>query len=169
MSASSMPFQQIFWPGSRLIVYGTGIGATVSELVQLGYPAHGWERSVEFLEAEVQSDRLLENHLELVETSKPVLYTPVDGMICANLFEQLQPHEVFSELLSIRELIKEFGRLVVPHQLGSDFSAEQFILLAQRVGFSCIEHHAQGLVFTKRAVAGQPLDRIESVLRNDRK
>lgn len=170
MSASSMmPYQQIFWPGSSLVVFGKDVGATVSQIMQLGYPVHGWERSIENFEAAVQNDRLLEKHLELVDARKPVLYVPVDGMICANLFEQLQPHEVFSELLSIRELIKEFGRLVVPHQPDSDFSVEQFILLAQRVGFSCIEQHAQGLVFTKRAVAGQPLDRIESVLRNDRK
>lgn len=191
-------FQASFWPGARILDVGAGSGRDLRILLDMGYNAYGIEPSSGLRERAIATYPMLNDRLLAGGLPESIEFYPgsFDGIVCSAVLMHIPHSQLFDALITLRNLLKDNGRLLlsIPAQrpdvvaqrdpkgrLFETLQAEQLKLLCARLGLECItEYHnddAMGraetswatLLFVKRASLGQPLDRIESVLRNDKK
>jgi 2-polyprenyl-3-methyl-5-hydroxy-6-metoxy-1,4-benzoquinol methylase len=191
-------FQASFWPGARILDVGAGSGRDLRTLLDMGYNAYGIEPSNGLRERAIAAHPILSDRLLAGGLPEPIDFYPgsFDGIVCSAVLMHIPHSQLFDALITLRNLLKDNGRtlLSIPAarpdvlaqrdakgRLFETLQAEQLKLLCSRLGLDCItEYHnddAMGraetrwvtLLFVKRASLGQPLDRIESFLRNDKK
>jgi SAM-dependent methyltransferase len=144
------------------------------------------------------AERILAGELPDGLPGKKELGGPFDGIVCSAVLQHLPRHQLFDTVFSIRSLLVERGRLLVsvPHgrvgDQGSDRDAQgrlfngvsggELDLLFERGGFQNIGRWVNpdslgrpgrdwltALYELRTAAASRPLDRIEAILRRDRK
>lgn len=191
-------FQSSFWPGARILDVGAGSGRDLRKLLELGYNAYGVEPSDGLRAEALARYPILRDRLLAGAVPAPLDFYPgtFDGVVCSAVLMHLPSNQLFDALVALRSLLKEHGRLLISipaarpdvvdqrddkGRLFAHLPVEQLKLLCARLGLECItEYHnddAMGraqtswatLLFVKRSAVGKPLDRIEQVLRNDKK
>ncbi len=191
-------FQASFWPGARILDVGAGSGRDLRKLLELGFNAYGVEPSDGLRQRAVATYPMLRDRLLAGGLPEAIDFYPgsFDGIVCSAVLMHIPHSQLFDALITLRKLLKDHGRMLLSipaarpdvvaqrdpkGRLFETLQAEQLKLLCARLGLDCItEYHnddAMGraetswttLLFVKRASLGQPLDRIESVLRNDKK
>lgn len=191
-------FQASFWPGARILDVGAGSGRDLRTLLDMGYNAYGIEPSNGLRELAIAAHPILSDRLLAGGLPEPIDFYPgsFDGIVCSAVLMHIPHSQLFDALITLRNLLKDNGRMLLSipaarpdvvaqrdakGRLFETLQAEQLKLLCSRLGLDCItEYHnddAMGraetrwvtLLLVKRASLGQPLDRIESVLRNDKK
>jgi 2-polyprenyl-3-methyl-5-hydroxy-6-metoxy-1,4-benzoquinol methylase len=183
--------------GSEILDVGSGSGRDVNALLSKGYQAYGIEPTKGFIEQAINKnsqlkDRLFSGSLPNIPTEK--IY---DGVLCSAVLMHLPKTELFDSLINLRGLLKSGGRLLVSipserPELNSErrdldgrlfekLHPEYLILLCARLGLELVSsfknddslnragHSWITLLFQKSSGTGRTLDRIESVLRNDKK
>lgn len=184
-------------PGSRILDVGCATGRDLNALLRSGYDAYGIEPVAELREMAIEqraelASRLMQGALPGFESD--VLY---EGVLCSAVLMHIPQGQQLEVFLELRGLLKLGGRLLlsVPDGRGNldeeyrDPNGRLFIptdperirLIAEQIGFTFIskstDTDALGrcgyswstLIFEKSSDATRPLDRIESVLRNDKK
>jgi SAM-dependent methyltransferase len=191
-------FQSSFWPGARILDVGAGSGRDLRKLLELGYNAYGVEPSDGLRAEALARYPMLRDRLLAGAVPAPLGFYPgtFDGVVCSAVLMHLPSNQLFDALVALREQLKDHGRLLISipaarpdvidqrddkGRLFAHLPVEQLKLLCARLGLECItEYHnddAMGragtswatLLFVKRAAVGKPLDRIEQVLRKDKK
>ena len=190
-------FAASFPTGARVLDIGAGSGRDLRRLLELGYNAYGVEPTDELRERALATYPILKGRFEkgTLPDSIPY-YGGFDGILCSAVLMHLPSNQHFDALVAMRNLLNDHGRLLISipaerpdiednrdtaGRLFETIPPEQLKLLCQRLGLECIDEFnnddamgRQGtrwatLLFVKRSKLGQPLDRIESVLRNDKK
>lgn len=191
-------FPSSFLKGSKILDVGAGSGRDVRKLLELGFDAYGAEPVGEFRDLAVAKHPELEKRIfQGSLPDNLVSYQKYDGVVCSAVLMHLPPNVLFDAILALRDVLTEQGRLLISiplkrsdvtadhrdehGRLFNPLTANQLKLLCKRLAFDCIEEHktddALGrndtawhtLLFVRKSAAGKPLDRIESVLRNDKK
>ncbi len=190
-------FCSSFAEKGRILDIGSGSGRDICKLLDLGYDAFGIEPCDELRKKSLSKSHSLEGRI--VSGSLPNIDTSkqYDGILCSAVFMHIPISEHLDSLINIRALLKPSGRLLISipkarpnldtesrDQQGRLFESlepEKLKLLCARLGLQCIteysnkdslgrvDHEWVTLLFEKKLSLGRPLDRIESVLRNDRK
>lgn len=190
-------YQTSFSANSSLLDIGAGSGRDLRKMLELGYDAYGMEPCDELRQAAIKKHPELSARLS--SGSLPNLTTTAlyDGIVCSAVFMHLPEHDHLDALINIRNCLKPNGRFLIsipiarPNlnkenrdsdgRLFQPISSDKIKLLCARLGLECItehnnedalgraEHVWRTLLFQKKTMLGRPLDRIESVLRNDRK
>jgi len=190
-------FTSSFLPGSKVLDVGCAAGRDVARLLELGFDGYGLEPCQELIDAGLQRYPELKGRLEAGGLPhQATRYETYDGVVCSAVLMHLPSSDLFDALIALRKLLKVDGRLLVSIPLERDdihgnrdqhnrlfepLKPEQLTLLCKRLGLDLINDWDNDdsagregirwvtLLFVKRASVGKPLDRIESVLRNDRK
>lgn len=190
-------FEVSFPKGGKILDVGAGSGRDIRALLALGYDAHGIEPSntlrINATQAHSElSDRIYEGALPNIPHQEQY-----DGILCSAVLMHLPKSELFDALINLRALLKPRARLLVSiplkrpglnedhrdsdGRLFSELHPEYLSLLCARLGLELIssfqnsdslerpDHEWTTLLFQKNSRSGHPLDRIESVLRNDNK
>lgn len=197
-SGIAQHFTSSFRPGSKVLDVGAGSGRDLRQLLKLGFDAYGAEPVAEFRKLAVEQHpelqgRLFEGGLPGNITS----YQKYDGVLCSAVLMHVPQNQLFDAVLALRDLLTEQGRLLISipasrtdiednhrdeqGRLFNPVTPDQLKLLCKRLAFDCMAEHISDdalgragtswhtLLFVRRSSTGKPLDRIESVLRNDRK
>lgn len=197
-SGIAQHFASSFLPNSKVLDVGAGSGRDLRQLLKLGFDAYGAEPIAELRTLALDQypelqGRLFEGSLPSGVTS----YQKYDGVLCSAVLMHLPHNQLFDAILALRDLLVEQGRLLISipaarpdldeqhrdpdGRLFNPITPEQLKLLCKRLAFDCISEHVSDdalgragtswhtLLFVRRSAIGKPLDRIESVLRNDRK
>ncbi|MCH8479188.1 MAG: methyltransferase domain-containing protein [Wenzhouxiangella sp.] len=191
-------FPTSFTSGSRILDVGAGSGRDLRELLKLGFDAYGVEPADKMREMVIANHPQLKHRLFAGSLPNELTsYVKYDGIVCSAVLMHLPSNLLFDSMVTLRDLLVEKGRLLISIPASrTDISAEhrdahdrlfspitpnQLKLLCKRLALECIEEHIDTdslgragtswctLLFVKQSAAGKPLDRIESVLRNDRK
>ena len=190
-------FDVSFPKGCSVLDVGSGSGRDLNTLLSKGYDAYGVEPSESFRKYAVNKtpaleERLLSGSLPVIQTGKAY-----DGILCSAVLMHLPKSELFDSLINLRTLLKAGGRLLISipaerpglcadrrdsdGRLFEELHPEYLILLCARLGLELVssfnnedslnrENHSWiTLLFQKSTGTGRTLDRIESVLRNDKK
>lgn len=190
-------FPLSFPKGSKVLDVGAGSGRDLKTLLALDYDAYGVEPSEPLRQHAIQktpglSDRLYAGALP--DISMPDTY---DGILCSAVLMHLPEYELLDALVNLRQLLNDKGRLLISipesrpdldenrrdadGRLFEALESSHLTLLCARLGLESIGEYRNEdslgragygwitLLFQKRASIGRPLDRIESVLRNDKK
>ncbi|RUO34269.1 methyltransferase domain-containing protein [Aliidiomarina sanyensis] len=197
-SGISKHFSSSFAEGASVLDVGAGSGRDVRELLSQGFDAYGVEPSDALRKLALKhhpelTERLFAGQLP----DKLSTYKKYDGVVCSAVLMHLPPNVLFDSILALRDLLNVNGRLLISipasrPDIGTDdrdrhgrlfnpITPGQLKLLCKRLAFECIAEHDDGdalgraetswhtFLFVRRSSLGKPLDRIESVLRNDRK
>ena len=186
-----------FKSGSKLLDIGCGSGRDVIAALELGYDAYGVEPSDALRRMSLEKHPELSSRI--LEGSLPRLaFTDMyDGILCSAVFMHIPVVDQVDALISMRNRLHEQSRLLISipaPRMGLDhehrdsngrlftpINPEQLKLLCIRLGFRFISQFDNDdalnrsdvrwftLLFEKGASKFRSLDRIESVLRNDRK
>ncbi|WP_151671690.1 methyltransferase domain-containing protein [Nitrincola schmidtii] len=186
-----------FKSGSKLLDVGCGSGRDVIAALELGYDAYGVEPSDALREISVEKHPELSNRILEGSLPKLALSEMYDGILCSAVFMHIPIVDQVDALISMRNLLQDQGRLLISipaprtglnndhrdsnGRLFTPINSEQLKLLCIRLGFRFISQFDNEdalnrsdvrwytLLFEKGASKLRSLDRIESVLRNDRK
>lgn len=190
-------FAVSFPTGSSIMDVGAGSGRDLNALLSMGYDAYGIEPSESLRNLAIAKTPELEHRLfagALPGIQHAVAY---DGVLCSAVFMHIPQTDQVEALISLRNLLKPGGRLLmsIPSSrpdIGDDqrdlegrlfelVKPEHLQLLAARLGLELISRFDNAdslgrvevswttLLFERRQSNARPLDRIESVLRNDHK
>jgi 2-polyprenyl-3-methyl-5-hydroxy-6-metoxy-1,4-benzoquinol methylase len=191
-------FTSSFLPGSRVLDVGAGSGRDLRKLLELGFDAYGAEPTAELRDLAITRHPHLEKRLfEGSLPSNLTSYQKYDAVVCSAVLMHIPQNQLFDSILALRDLLTEQGRLLISipasrtdvsddardanGRLFNPITPEQLKLLCKRLAFECMAEHVSDdglqrkgtswhtLLFVRRSATGKPLDRIESVLRNDRK
>lgn len=184
-------------PASQILDVGCGSGRDLRALLAAGYNAFGIEPVEELRRAAIQRYPSLSRCLWSGALPGLSLDEKYDGILCSAVLMHIPQGQQLEAFLDIRNLLKVGGRLLLSipatrDDLDEDFrdpdgrlfvptDPERIRLIAEQIGFTFISHTQDTdsldrpgyawntLIFEKSSEANRPLDRIESVLRNDRK
>lgn len=189
--------QSSFLSGACILDIGAGSGRDLRKLLSLGYDAYGAEpcdelRTKALLKSPELNSRFFSGTLPGLESNMTY-----DGILCSAVFMHIPESEHLDALINIRALLTPNGRLLIsiPNarpdldqqqrdqqgRLFEHIAPDKLKLLCARLGLECIAeynnedslgrtaHDWVTLLFQKRMALGRPLDRIETVLRNDKK
>jgi len=184
-------------PASQILDVGCGTGRDLRALLAAGYNAFGIEPVEELRQAAIQRYPSLSGCLRSGALPGFSVDDKYDGILCSAVLMHIPQGQQLEAFLDIRNLLKVGGRLLLSIPATRDDLDEEFRdpdgrlfvptdperirLIAEQIGFTFISHSndedALGrsgyswntLIFEKSSEANRPLDRIESVLRNDRK
>ena len=184
-------------PASQILDVGCGSGRDLRALLAAGYNAFGIEPVEELRRAAIQRYPSLSSCLWSGALPGFSVDEKFDGVLCSAVLMHIPQGQQLETFLDIRNLLKVGGRLllsipVTRDDLDEDFrdpdgrlfvptDPERIRLIAEQIGFTFISHTQDNdslgrpgyawntLIFEKSSEANRPLDRIESVLRNDRK
>lgn len=191
-------FGTSFLPGTKVLDVGAGSGRDLRQLLKLGFDAYGAEPTAAIRELTVAKhpelkQRIFDGSLPNNLTS----YQKYDAVLCSAVLMHVPQNQLFDAVLALRDLLTEQGRLLISipasrsgiqtdnrdenGRLFNPVTPDQLKLLCKRLAFDCTAEHVRDdalgrsgttwhtLLFVRRSSTGKPLDRIESVLRNDRK
>ena len=187
-------FPLAFRPGSRVLDIGCGSGRDLTALLKQGYDAHGIEPVPEMRQEALQA------HPELVgrvsDSGLPKIAREacsVDGVLCSAVWMHLPEQQMFDAAYSIRQVLRQHGRLLVSvpqsspasrdenGRLFTQVGPEQIQLLFERLGFQQIgrwdtqdtlgrDRQWATLLFELRVGSAlRPIDQIEGILNRDKK
>lgn len=184
-------------PASQILDVGCGSGRDLRALLGAGYNAFGIEPVEELRRAAIQRYPSLSSCLWSGVLPGFSVDKKFDGVVCSAVLMHIPQGQQLEAFLDIRNLLKVGGRLLLSipatrDDLDGDFrdpdgrlyvptDPERIRLIAEQIGFTFISHTQDNdslgrsgyawntLIFEKTSEANRPLDRIESVLRNDRK
>ncbi len=184
-------------PASQILDVGCGSGRDLRALLGAGYNAFGIEPVEELRRAAIQRHPSLSSCLWSGVLPGFSVDKKFDGVVCSAVLMHIPQGQQLEAFLDIRNLLKVGGRLLLSipasrDDLDEDFrdpdgrlfvptDPERIRLIAEQIGFTFISHTQDTdslgrpgyawntLIFEKSSEANRPLDRIESVLRNDRK
>lgn len=190
-------FLSSFPTSASILDVGAGSARDLNKLLNLGYDAYGVEPCEQLRTLAILKTPNLVNRLNLGALPAINDSQQYDGVLCSAVLMHIPASEHLDALVNIRSLLKLKGRLLlsIPGErpdiddeqrdgqgrLFEHIEPDKLKLLCARLGMECIaEYHNDDslgrlgynwvtLLFQKKAALGRPLDRIESVLRNDRK
>ena len=191
-------FSQAFpQPGSRILDIGCGTGRDLRALIAAGYKASGIEPVDELREQAILNHPELSDCLKPGALPGYTEEKKYDGILCSAVLMHILQGQQLEAFLDIRNLLKVGGRLLLSlpadrEDLDDEYrdpdgrlfiptDPQRIRLIAEQLGFTFLslntDDDALGrpgyswntLIFEKSNEANRPLDRIESVLRNDRK
>lgn len=190
----------VFDDGARILDVGAGSGRDTALLLRLGYNAYG----VEPCEALRQAAEARHSDLDgrLGNNALPQLGQPFggvfDGVVCSAVLMHLQKAEILDAAISLRNVLKENGKLLLSVPLArpgldsqhrdpqgrlfTPLAPDYLQLLFERIGFQLLEkwestdamaregHAWCTFLFKARYGSGsRPLDLIEGILNRDKK
>lgn len=190
-------FPMAFLPGSRVLDVGCASGRDLKALLAQGYDAYGIEPVDAMREMAIAHAPELSSRIQAGQLPDIQINERFDGVICSAVLMHISAGQQLESFVNLRNLIKVGGRLLlsVPDSrddLDADFrdpqgrlflpmESDRVCLLAEQLGLVLISkfrsHDALGrggmswnvLLFEKSSENNRPLDRIESVLKHDRK
>ena len=191
-------FSQAFpQPGSRILDIGCGTGRDLRALIAAGYKACGIEPVDELRKRTIQNHPELSDCLKPGVLPGYKEEKKYDGILCSAVLMHIPQGQQLEAFLDIRNLLKVGGRLLLSLPADRDDLDDEYRdpdgrlfiptdpqrirLIAEQIGFTFLSlstdddalgragHSWNTLIFEKSNEANRPLDRIESVLRNDRK
>ena len=191
-------FSQAFpQPGSRILDIGCGTGRDLRALIAAGYKACGIEPVDELRKRAIQNHPELSDCLKPGVLPGYKEEKKYDGILCSAVLMHIPQGQQLEAFLDIRNLLKVGGRLLLSLPADRDDLDDEYRdpdgrlfiptdpqrirLIAEQIGFTFLSlstdddalgragHSWNTLIFEKSNEANRPLDRIESVLRNDRK
>ena len=190
-------FPVSFPAGASVIDIGAGSGRDLKALLSMGYEACGIEPSDKLRALAIAKEPELEHRLFSGALPSIQHSTAYDGVLCSAVFMHIPQADQVEALISLRNLLKPGGHLLmsVPSSrpdIGEDrrdhegrlfevVKPEHLQLLAARLGLELISRFDNTdslgragvawttLLFERRQNDARSLDRIESVLRNDKK
>ncbi|WP_051298571.1 methyltransferase domain-containing protein [Marinobacterium litorale] len=190
-------FSVSFPAGAKVLDVGAGSGRDLRELLTQGYDAYGVEPSESLRKLAIDHHPHLQSRLFSGQLPQIVLPDQYDGILCSAVFMHLPEMDHVEALINLRDLLRPGGRLLVsiPTQrpdIGSDnrdgdgrlfhsIAPDHLILLGARLGLEYVSRFDNSdslgrggiqwasLLFQRSTGLVRTLDRIESVLRNDRK
>jgi SAM-dependent methyltransferase len=190
-------FPMAFLPGSRVLDVGCGSGRDLKALLAQGYDAYGVEpvdglRSQAVALCPSLSTRIHAGYLPEVRSDKPF-----DGVLCSAVLMHVPVGEQLEAFVNLRNLLKVGGRLLLSlpspradldpqhrdpgGRLFLPLEADRVRLIAEQLGLvflgqftnddalgrSDMQWHV--MLFEKSSERNRPLDRIEAVLKHDKK
>ncbi len=192
-------FSTVFVEGMKILDIGCGSGRDMAILIQYGIDIYGVDASPEMVQYAQEKYPELQAKIDigvLPNLGKP-FGGEFDGVLCSAVLMHLPKEELFDAAFSIRNLMKEGGRLLVsmPHdrpdidehcrdskgRLFNSVKPEYLQLLFERLGFSIIgkwkteDSTRPGyswftIAFNlKYSGSIRPIDQVESVLTRDKK
>ena len=183
--------------GQRILDIGCGSGRDLRALLEQGFDAYGTEPVDEMREFAIREFPILKDRISAQSLPGITYGSPFDGIVCSAVLMHIPLGQQLEAFINLRELLKVGGRLLLslPAQrpdlddehrdpdgrLFLPMDPERIRLLAEQIGFTFLslsqnkdalgrpEHDWNIFLFEKAGVATRPLDRVESVIKNDRK